>query len=89
MHVPYSMDDSEPDLGGCMPGGICDDTSGWRDYETGHIQPEPNPEFVFMTELDLVRSDVFQKHLNMALKKKDQQIEEYRRELLDISVYHR
>jgi len=86
MHVPYSMDDSEPDLG-CGFGGITQDDHkiGWRDYETVHIPPEPKPEFVFMTEMDLVKSDVFMKHIRMALKGKDRQIHELRLEILELS----
>lgn len=85
MHVPYSMDDSEPDLGGCMPGGSHRDhdtsrDTSWHDYET--VQAPPKPEFVFMTEMDLVRSEVFMKHIRMALKGKDRQIHEMRVENL-------
>lgn len=83
MHVPFSMSD-EPDLGdefnGMTSFGAGDRDTSWHDYET--IQATPKPEFVFMTEMDLIKSKVFMKHIKMALRGKDRQIHEMRVENL-------
>lgn len=60
--------------------GMDSDGTVWHDYETVHAPPKP--EFVFMTEMDLVRSDVFMKHIKSALRGKDRQIDELRAENL-------
>lgn len=55
----------------------------WHDYETVQVRsPADKPEFVFMTEMDLVKSEVFMKHIKSALRGKERQIDELRAENL-------
>lgn len=77
MHVPYSMDDSEPDLYGSLGGRYSDEPD---DYP-----PPPNPPmYVFHNEIELAQSDVFRRMLLMALKCKERQIDELRQEILNL-----
>lgn len=78
MHVPYSMDDSEPDLH-CGMGGSQVDREDQIDMEL-----KPVPMYVFYNVEELVTSEVFQRQLSMALKSKDKQIDELRNENLDL-----
>lgn len=97
MHVPYSMDDSEPDLYGGMGGYMDDDqqdlysSRNGRDggYGDGGKCPElplpkPAPMFTFANERELVSSEVFQRYLCAALKHKDKDIHELRVEILEL-----
>lgn len=81
MHVPYSMDDREPDL--VAPWGSYDDFPDTRDsYEPDPEPDPPKPMYVFWSEEELARSEVFQRLLNRTLVHKDRQIEELRIEIL-------
>lgn len=82
MHVPYSMDDSEPDL--VAPWGTYDDFPDRREtYEPEYIPPKP-PMFVFHTVEDLVRSEIFHELLLKSLVHKDREIARLRNEILDM-----
>lgn len=86
MHVPYSMDDSEPDLH-CGMGGhgydyphddrdLC---SPWGDPKP---IPQPKPMYVFMNELELVQSEVFHRLMLKTIACKERQIDELRQEII-------
>lgn len=60
--------------------GMDSDGTVWGDYVTNPSPPKP--EFVFMTEMDLVKSEVFMKHIKSALRGKERQIDELRAENL-------
>lgn len=84
MHVPYSMDDSEPDL--VAPWGQYNDhqdlVSSYGD-PVNYNPPKP-PMFVFQTVEDLARSDIFKQLLLKGLQHKDREIERLRNEILDM-----
>lgn len=93
MHVPYSMDDSEPDLH-CGMGGF-----GGNDYEyppddrdlgppwgepVNRSKPKPvvKPMYVFYNETELAQSEVYHRLLLRSLKHKDREIDALRKEIL-------
>ena len=83
MHVPYSMDDSEPDL--VAPWGSYNDFPDRREtYDPEPYIPPPKPMFVFWSEEELAQSDVFHKLLLRSLKCKDKHIDELRQEIIDM-----
>lgn len=90
MHVPYSMDDREPDLGCGFGGHTFDYPPDDRDLGSPWGEPvrradppdPPKPMYVFWSEEELARSEVFQRLLNRTLVHKDRQIEELRIEIL-------
>lgn len=91
MQVPYSMDDSEPDLH-CGMGGQSDDqdlysSSGGRDG--GYGDPAntvyvPSTALVFASEEDMLLSEVYQRNLAKSLACKQRQIDELRQEILNM-----
>lgn len=96
MHVPYSMDDSEPDLYGSLGGQqdlYSDDQQDlYSSYggREGFPAPEPvqrqldlQPLLSFASEEELVLSEVFQRHLKKSLAFKQRQIDELRQEYMD------
>lgn len=79
MHVPYSMDDSEPDLHCGMGGQRSDDRDMCSSWEPA---PRPQPKYVFYSDEELAQSEVFHRLLNKTLKCKERQIDELRQEIL-------
>lgn len=86
MLVPYSMDESEPDLYGGMGGQSYDYPPDDRDlcspWEPSEPTPRPQPKYVFYSEEELAQSEVFHRLLNKTLKCKERQIDELRQEIL-------
>lgn len=98
MKVPYSMDESEPDLYGTLGGHQPDDQdlqSSYHGRDGGYgdctkrsapqqeqLDLKPVPMYVFYNLEELVSSEVFQHQLSMALKSKQRQIDELRVEIL-------
>lgn len=85
MHVPYSMDDSEPDLYGSL-GGHSDD---YQDLASSYGDPADRiptrtPMYVFYNETELAKSEVFHRLLLRSLKCKERQIDELRQEILTL-----
>lgn len=92
MKVPYSMDESEPDLhcgmGGCQFEYDEQDlvsSHGGRDGGYGDPVSHANRPamFTFISEEELVASEVFQKHLRLALASSQRTIDALRQEILD------
>lgn len=84
MHIPYSMDDSEPDL--VAPWGQYNDH---QDLASSYGDPADRiptrtPMFVFHSELELAQSEVFHRLLLRSLKCKERQIDELRQEILNL-----
>ena len=89
MHVPYSMDDSEPDLYGSLGGRYSDGPDDYQDLASSYGDPSENrpskpPMFLFHTVEDLVRSDIFHELLLKSLVHKDREIARLRNEILDM-----
>lgn len=80
MHVPYSMDDSIPDLYGSY-GGEVDESTPQREL----LLSPPSPMFSFSSEQELIQSDVFQRCLCKTLEHKDRDIHQLRLEILELN----
>lgn len=78
MHVPYSMDDSIPDLYGSYGGEV--DDSHQQDLP---LSP-PSPMFSFNSEQELIQSEVFQRCLCKTLEHKERDIHKLRLEILEL-----
>lgn len=83
MHVPYSMDDSEPDL--VAPWGQYNDH---QDSASSYGDPvnynPPTPMYVFYSEMELAQSEVYHRLLLRSLKHKDREIDRLRNEILQM-----
>ena len=95
MQIPYSMDDSEPDLYGSLGGHDVDQqdlVSSCNGRDGGYGNPgeqagldlKPVPMFVFYSEEEMYTSKAFQVALGKTLKHKQRQIDELRLEILTL-----
>lgn len=81
MHVPYSMDDSEPDLYGGLGGHVERDDN----MPQASLDLKPVPLYVFYSQEEMYKSDAFQHMLGKVLKCKERQIDELRVEILELN----
>lgn len=74
MHVPYSMDDSEPDLYGSL---------GGHHMEPMHACTPYRPMFEFDSIQDLLSHPIVREHVRKTIESKQRQIDELRIEILN------
>lgn len=75
MHVPYSMDDSEPDLYGGYGGHVENDAVRYD---------PPTPLYQFYTTEELLSCPVVRDHVRKSLECSQRQIDALRREILEM-----